>query len=141
MLRFLKLIACDNGKIGAYAKLVDDRNESTHPNGNIFYNSSAALDIKIREILRVADEIQAHSKTVIEHCYHGFLVRSADPDDRQYPDPGDQVRELLIHPHYFSQRDVDFCLAYDLNRLSSDIRPEQVQDLHNALRHGYGRDV
>jgi RNA polymerase sigma factor (TIGR02999 family) len=28
MLRFLKLIACDNGKIGAYAKLVDDRNDS-----------------------------------------------------------------------------------------------------------------
>jgi hypothetical protein len=31
MLRFLKLIACDNGKIGTYAKLVDDRNESAHP--------------------------------------------------------------------------------------------------------------
>ena len=28
---FLKLIACDNGKIGTYAKLVDDRNESAHP--------------------------------------------------------------------------------------------------------------
>jgi len=25
ILRFLKLIACDNGKIGTYAKLVDDR--------------------------------------------------------------------------------------------------------------------
>jgi hypothetical protein len=36
ILRFLKLIACDNGKIGTYAKLVDDRNESAHPNGNIF---------------------------------------------------------------------------------------------------------
>ena len=28
MLRFLKLIACDNGKIGTYAKLMDDRNET-----------------------------------------------------------------------------------------------------------------
>ena len=27
------LIACDNGKIDTYAKLVDDRNESAHPNG------------------------------------------------------------------------------------------------------------
>lgn len=30
ILRFLKLIACDNGKIGTYAKLVDDRNDSAH---------------------------------------------------------------------------------------------------------------
>ncbi len=42
ILRFLKLIACDNGKIGTYAKLVDDRNESAHPNGNIFYSTAGA---------------------------------------------------------------------------------------------------
>jgi hypothetical protein len=36
ILRFLKLIACDNSKIGTYAKLVDDRNDTAHPNGNIF---------------------------------------------------------------------------------------------------------
>ena len=28
ILRFLKLIACDNGKIGTYAKLVDDRKDT-----------------------------------------------------------------------------------------------------------------
>lgn len=61
ILRFLRLIDCDNSKIGTYAKLVDDRNESAHPNGNIFFSNQAALDIKIREILRVADEIQTHS--------------------------------------------------------------------------------
>ena len=33
ILRFLKLIACDNSKISAYAKLVDDRNDTAHPNG------------------------------------------------------------------------------------------------------------
>ena len=49
MLRFLKLIACDNSKIGTYAKLVDDRNESAHPNGNIFFSTQTALDnMKIR---------------------------------------------------------------------------------------------
>ena len=31
--------------------LVDDRNDSAHPNGNIFFSTPAALDIKIREIL------------------------------------------------------------------------------------------
>ncbi|MBI3343999.1 MAG: hypothetical protein HY028_03905 [Gammaproteobacteria bacterium] len=42
ILRLLKLIACDNGKIGAYAKLVDDRNETAHPNGNVFFSTQAA---------------------------------------------------------------------------------------------------
>src|SRR3990170_8989027 len=47
ILRFLKLIACDNGKIGTYAKLVEDRNDTAHANGNIFFSTQAALDAKI----------------------------------------------------------------------------------------------
>ena len=73
ILRFLKLIGCDNGKIGTYAKLVYDRNETAHPNGHIFFSTQAALDTKITEILRVVDEIQTHSKCVIEDVYRDFL--------------------------------------------------------------------
>ena len=90
VLRFLKLIACDNGKIGTYAKLVDDRNDTAHPNGNIFYSTAAAFDAKITEILRVVDEIQTLSKPVIEHCYREFLLHNHDPDEREYPDVADQ---------------------------------------------------
>ena len=50
------------GRFGTYAKLVDDRNESAHPSGNIFYSTEAAIDIKITEILRVVAEIQTHSQ-------------------------------------------------------------------------------
>jgi hypothetical protein len=31
ILRVLKLIACDNGKVGTDAKLVDDRNDTARP--------------------------------------------------------------------------------------------------------------
>lgn len=82
ILRFLKLIACDNGKIGTYTKLVDDRNDTAHPNGNIFFSTQAALDAKITEILRVVDEIQTHSKPIIARCYHDFLLRSHEPEER-----------------------------------------------------------
>lgn len=51
ILRLLKLIACDNGKIGTYAKLVDDRNKTAHANGNIFFSTQAALDAKVTEIV------------------------------------------------------------------------------------------
>ena len=39
ILRFLKLLGCDNSKIGIYAKLVDNLNDTAHPNGT----SSSAL--------------------------------------------------------------------------------------------------
>ena len=40
ILRIFKLIACDNSKIGTYAKLVDDRNKTAHPNGKYILQHS-----------------------------------------------------------------------------------------------------
>lgn len=138
MLRFLKLIACDNGKIGTYAKLVDDRNDSAHPNGNIFFSTEAALDTKITEILRVVDEIQTHSKPVIEHCYREFLLQSHDPDEREYADDTDQIREVLIHENYLSQKDIDICLAFDLASLAQQPEINSIRTLHEMLQSEYG---
>lgn len=141
ILRFLKLIACDNSKIGTYAKLVDDRNESAHPNGNIFYSTEAALDIKVTEVLRVVAEIQAHSKPVIEHCYREFLLESRDPDEREYPDAVDQIREVLIHGNYLSQKDIEICLKFDPETLVSDPAIEELRALHRTLVTAYGGSV
>jgi hypothetical protein len=138
ILRFLKLIACDNSKIGTYAKLVDDRNETAHPNGNIFYSTEAALDIKINEILRVADEIQSHSKPVIEHCYREFLLQNNDSDEREYPDPEDQIREVLIHGNYLSQRDIDICLGFDLGTFVAHPEYKNIRELHDVLGSTWG---
>ena len=102
ILRFLKLIACDNSMIGTYAKLVDDRNDTAHPNGNIFFSTQDALDIKISEILRVVDEIQTQSRAVIEHCYRDFLLQNYNSEEarisrRRRPDPqGADPRKLPV---------------------------------------------
>lgn len=138
VLRFLKLIACDNSMVGTYAKLVDDRNESAHPNGNIFYSTEAALDVKITEILRVVDEIQNHSKPVIEHCYREFLLQNHDPDEREYPDPEDQIREVLIHRNYLSERDIEICLGFDLGAFAARPEYKNTRELHDALVATYG---
>jgi hypothetical protein len=139
IVRFLKLIACDNSEIGTYAKLVDDRNESAHPNGNIFYSTEAAFDIKIAEILRVVDQIQSHSKPIIERCYREFLVQNHDPDEREYPDPADQIREVLIHGNYLSQRDIEICLGFDLGTFEDRPEYKNMGQLHEALVATYGR--
>jgi hypothetical protein len=135
ILRFLKLIACDNAKIGTYIKLVDDRNDTAHSNGNIFFSTPAALDAKITEILRVVNEIQTHSKPIIEHCYREFLIKNHDPDEREYPDAADQIREVLIHGNYISQKDIEVCLGLDLAGLSD--RPE-IMELHRSFVAAYG---
>src|ERR1017187_7351195 len=114
-MRFLKLIGCDNGKVGSYAALVKERNDTAHTNGNIFFSTQAALDLKIREILRVADEIQTHSAPIIQRCYSRFLVESNNPEDREYPDDADQIREVLIHGNYLSQKDIEICAAFDIS--------------------------
>ena len=137
ILRFLKLIACDNGKIGTYAKLVDDRNQSAHPNGNIFYSTRAALETKIIEILRVVHEIQDHSMPVIERCYREFLLQNHDPEEREYPDPADQIREVLIHGNYLSQRDIEICLKFYLSSLGQQPVGQDVQQLHDCLVSSY----
>lgn len=138
ILRLLKLIACDNSQIGTYAKLVDDRNETAHPNGNIFYSTQEALDSKITEILRVVDEIQRHSKPVIEHCYREFLLHNYFSDEREYPDAADQIREVLVHANYLSQKDIEICLDFDLDVFVD--RPEygDLYKLHETLLTEYG---
>ena len=140
ILRLLKLIACDNGKIGTYAKLVDDRNDTAHPNGNIFFSTQAGLDAKITETLRVVDEIQTHSRPVIEHAYREFLLQNHDPEEREYPDAADQIREVLIHGNYLSQKDIDICLGFDLASLAQQPEFENIRALHEALISEYGQD-
>ena len=136
----IDLIACDNGKIGTYAKLVDDRNETAHPNGNIFFSAQAALDAKITEILRVVDEIQTHSRPVIEHAYREFLLENHDPEEREYPDAADQIREMLIHGNYMSQKDIEICLGLDIASLAGHPQVENMRELHETLKAAYGSE-
>lgn len=136
--RFLKLIACDNTKIGTYTKLVKDRNSIAHPNGNIFYNEQTAFDRKVAEILRIVDEIQTQSKSVIEDCYQNFLLGNHNADEREYPDAADQIREILIHSNYLSQKDIGIFLDYDIACLSANDHYAAIEQLHNALIAEYG---
>jgi len=138
ILRLLKLIACDNGKIGTYAKLVDDRNDTAHPNGHIFFSTQDALDTKIAEILRVVDEIQGYSRCVIEQVYRAFLLNNYDPEEREYPDAADQIREMLIHENYLSQKDIEICLGFNLNSLADRPEVNSIRTLHEALQIEYG---
>ena len=134
VMRFLKLIECDNHKIGTYTKLVKDRNETAHSNGNIFYSTEAELTEKVREIIRVVHEIQGHSECIIIEGYRHFLLDSADPDERQYADVADQVREVLIHENYMSLVDLDYCARFDIAELGDHPHFDEIEAMHAEVR-------
>jgi hypothetical protein len=136
VLRFFRLIACDNTKIGTYAKLVDDRNDSAHPNGQIYYSTQAALDIKIREVMRVVNEIETHSAPFIARCYLRFLLENNNADDREYPDDTDQIREVFIHGNYLSQKDIEVCASFDIfahEELEMHTNFPGIESLHETM--------
>ncbi len=77
---------------------------------------------------RVVEEIQTHSKPVIERCYREFLLHSHDHAEREYPDATDQIREVLIHENYMSQMDIKLCLAHDLSDLRERGEVAQIEE-------------
>jgi len=134
VMRFLKLIQCDNGKIGAYTKLVKDRNETAHSNGNIFFSTEAELATKVREIIRAVTEIQDHSKDIILEGYRAFLTESADPETREHIEVEDQVREVLIHGSYMSLIDLAFCAEFDIAMFEDHPHFAEIEALHGEVR-------
>ena len=131
--RILKLINCDDSKIGKYVRFVRDRNDTAHANGNIFLRDQEALDNKIKEILRSVDEIQTHSTTVIQRCYKTFLMQSYNEEEREYYDPVEQIQEILIHGNYMSQKDIETCTAFDVAALRHQPGFSDIVALHQFL--------
>lgn len=135
--RFLKLIECDNGRVGSFAKIVDLRNNAAHSNGNIFFNAQVSIDEKIDEVLRYVDEIQTLSHPVIEDCLIRFLKESSNPDEREFLDDADQIREILIHKNYLSQKDIEHLVTFDINRLSAEANAEMMRQLFESFKQNY----
>ena len=138
--RFLKLIGCEKVNIGNYVKMVDDRNNIAHSNGNIFYNAQEIIDEKINKLLKLVDEIHDHSRTIILKCFHTFLIESSDPETREYPDSSNQINEILIQKNYFSQHDIDLCLSYDIQQFSNLENFNSIMELYETLDLGYGAE-
>ncbi len=136
-IRFLKLIGCDNGKIGSYCTSVKSRNDAAHSNGRIFFNASGTVDTKTSEILRYVDEIQTLSHPVIDECLIQFLKDSWNPDDREYIGDEDQIREILIHGNYLSQKDIEHLLTFNITQLSAETNYTEMETLFNAFKTEY----
>ena len=135
-----KFFGLGNDKIGQYKKIVDLRNEVAHSNGNIYFKAQDTVDNKITEILRFSEEIQQHTKSAIQDCFERFLVESQNEEERSYIDIQEQINEELVHEHYLSQKDLEFCLEYDITKLSEQPNYAEIEKIFEELKNEYSQE-
>ena len=132
--KFLRLAGCENQHIGKFQKLVDQRNEIAHPNGNIFFSDQATADQRIEEVMQQIRGIQAHMSSVLRACLLQFLRDSANPDEREIADSEVHVEMNFLHKHYLSRKDIEACLACDLSEFDDSPFRGEVQALMQVLQ-------
>ncbi len=131
--RFLKLVGCENEAIGKFSSLVQQRNDIAHPNGNIYYNDNASADARLSEILTQIDAIQQCMTPLIHKCIECFLSNTINDIGPIYIDTEDQIREVLIHSNYFSEKDIEACLSYNINAIEDEKIREYCERLLKIL--------
>lgn len=132
--KFLRLAGCENQHIGKFQKLVDQRNEIAHPNGNIFFSDQATADQRIEEVMQQIRGIQNHMPSVLHACLLQFLRDSANPDEREIADSEVHVEMNFLHKHYLSRKDIEDCLACDLSEFDASPFRGEVEALMQVLQ-------
>jgi hypothetical protein len=131
--KLLGLAGCENQNIGKFQKLVDQRNEIAHSNGNIFFSDQAAADQRLEEMMQQIRSIQAHMAPMLHICLLRFLRESANPDEREYADADIHLEQQFLHKHYLSRKDIEACLACNVNEFDTSPFADEVQILIQAL--------
>jgi hypothetical protein len=64
-----------------------------------------------------------------------------DPETREYPQAADHIREILIHQNYLSQKDIEICLAFDLESMMDQENYTGIEDLHRTLQANFSENT
>jgi len=91
----------------------------------------------VMRFLKLIDEIQNHSAPTIQRCYSRFLTDSCGLEEREYPDDADQIREVLIHGNYLSQKDIELCTAFDVTVHKVHPNFTSIEWLHRSVQEQY----
>ena len=117
-----------------FARFVKQRNRIAHPSGTVFFNSKENIDEQIEQVMVEIDSIQQHMTPVLHDCLRAFLEENADPEEWEYSLPRDQIDATLIHAQYFSRKDVDASLAFDISAFDGHASVAPIRELFDAFR-------
>ncbi|MES2844748.1 MAG: hypothetical protein V4747_06960 [Pseudomonadota bacterium] len=84
-------------------------------------------------MLREVRKIEAHMRPAILELYRRFLRDSANPDERQYADPADEINANLVHANYMSAADLAICREYSIEAMATEADFAEMQVLHDTL--------
>ncbi|MBK1720308.1 hypothetical protein [Thiocystis violacea] len=135
--RFLKLLGCTNEQIGEYARFLKKRNKIAHPCATVSFASQQDIDDHIGEVLTEVESIQSRMTPVLHDCLRTFLEQNADPEGWEYSLPKDQIDAVLIHAHYFSRKDIDACLAFDVSAFDTHAEAVPIRELFDNFQDIY----
>jgi hypothetical protein len=140
--KFLRIIGCDEDQIRPFSELVGERNKLAHANGMIACGDQTSADAKIAEILKQVRAIQSHMTPVLHRCLKAFLLDNATPtEEREYEDPADQIRELLVHKNYFSLKDIEACMTFDVQTMSTEPQFAEIKVLFDEFVAIYAKEL
>ncbi len=135
--RFIKLVGCNNDQVGEFSKFVKQRNRIAHPSGTVTFNNKDKIDEQIILVMAEIDNIQNHMAPVLHDCLGIFLKENAEPEEWEYSVPRDQINSVLIHRNYFSQRDIDTCVNFNIGVFNDNDNKEQINELFNIFIQEY----
>lgn len=137
---FLKLLGFTDSDLGNFRKPVKERNNAAHSNGVISYEDQNRLDAQIEAILRNLTTIQAGCQPLLQDILILFLVSSWDSEEREYPDPEEQINEILIRGNFLSQADIAHILTFDINALADMPNYPEIEQLFEVVQTLYGEE-
>jgi len=79
---------------------------------------------------------------VLQQCLTTFLLESATPvEEREYEDPANQIRELLVHKNYFSLKDIEACMTFDVQTMRNEPQFAQITVLFDQFSALYSPEL
>lgn len=132
--KFLRIIGCNEEQTRSFAALVGERNKLAHANGLIVCAGLNDANQKVRAILEQVEAIQQHMTPLLHECLKRFLLDScAQEGGMQYDNLQDQIKEMLVHEHYFSRKDIEACRSFNIQSLESEPHFEAMQALFDEF--------
>lgn len=61
------------------------------------------------------------------------FVSATPVEAREYEDPADQIRELLVHKNYFSLKEIEACMTFDVETMRKESQFAQITVLFDQF--------
>lgn len=85
-------------------------------------------------------KIQKYTKYIIKNIFKQFLKNSWDYNSKEFSNDKDQTREILIRKSYFSKKDIEHCLSFNINLLEQEKNFTKIKKIFKKFQKEYSEN-